>query len=226
MNCRECLEELATGSLRELTPESAVSRHAAGCPDCGPLLTQLRDREYQAATVLNNLPPLSDPIYVAENSGKLARRRRMGGVVVTLTSIALALAIWFAADTMISDFGHNALKIEGLRTETIPLSCLTSEQAGEIISPYVRSNGSTYYVPPAGVSAITVRATPTELAQVRALLRDFDGGRNTSCKTNTAGTFEGLQRQLQELQKLQPVLQGLKPPAAPTKTTPANPPDK
>jgi hypothetical protein len=225
MNCRECLEELATGSLRELTPDSAVSRHAANCSDCGPLLTQLRDREYQAATVLNNLAPLSDPIYVAENAGKLARRRRIGRVVVTLTSIALGLTIWFAADTMISDFGHKALKIEGLRTETLHLSCLTPEQAGEIISPYVRSNGSAYYVPPAGISAITVRATTNELAQVRALLRDFDGGRNSTCNTSAAaaGNFQALQKQLQELQKQQPVLQGLTPKPD---VRPEAPPDK
>src|SRR5256885_2139286 len=100
MNCPQCLEELATGSLRELTPDSAVSRHAATCPDCGPLLTQLRDREYQAATVLNSLRPASDPIIVAETAGRLAQRRKMGRVVVTLTSIALGVSIWFTAYTL------------------------------------------------------------------------------------------------------------------------------
>jgi hypothetical protein len=224
MNCRECLEELATGSLRELTPESAVSRHAASCRDCGPLLTQLRDREYQAATVLNNLPPYSDPVVVAENSGRLARRRRLGGVVVTLMAIALGLAIWFAADTMISDFGHSQFTVNDLHTETISLSCLTPEQAGEIISPYVRTRGSTYYVGPPGVAAITVRATPNELSQVRTLLRNFDNGRNAACHTDMAASFQQLQRQLQELQKLQPVLAGVKP--SPTKTKPENATDK
>ncbi|MFL5482306.1 MAG: hypothetical protein ACJ8AK_08930 [Gemmatimonadaceae bacterium] len=223
MNCRECLEELAIGSLRELTPESAVSRHAAGCPDCGPLLTQLRDREYHAATVLNNLPPFSDPVAVAESSGRLARRRRMGGVVVTLMAIALGLTIWFAADTMISDFGHSQLR-DNLRTETISLSCLTPEQAGEIISPYVRTRGSTYYVGPPGVAAITVRATPGELSQVRTLLRDFDTGRNASCHADMATTFRQLDRQLKELQKLQPVLAGVKP--NPVTTKPDNPKEK
>lgn len=216
MNCRECLEELSTGSLRELTPESAVSRHAAHCPDCGPLLTQLRDREYQAATVLNSLPPMSDPIVVAESAGRLARRRRLGGVVVTLTSIALGLTIWFAADTMISDYAPK-LSTESLRTETVSLSCLTPEQAGEIISPYVRSRGSTYYVGPAGVSAITVRATPSELSQVRTLLRNFDNSRNATCHTDMTATFQQLDRQLKELQKLQPVLAGVKPNPATTK---------
>ena len=228
MNCRECLEELATGSLRELTPESAVSRHAANCPDCGPLLTQLRDREYQAATILNNLPPMSNPIVVAESAGTLARRRRLGGVVVTLMSIALGLTIWFAADTMISDFGHSQFH-DNLRTETISLSCLTPEQAGEVISPYVRSNGSTYYVGPPGVAAITVRATPSELSQVRTLLNDFDKGRHASCHTDMATTFRQLNQQLQDLQKLQPVLAGTKPNTAkpkPQSSKPDNPEDR
>jgi hypothetical protein len=216
MNCRECLEELAIGSLRELTPESAVSRHAAGCPDCGPLLTQLRDREYNAATVLNNLLPFSDPVVVAESSGRLARRRRMGGVVVTLMAIALGLTIWFTADTMISDFGHSQIR-DDLRTETISLSCLTPEQAGAIIAPYVRTRGSIYYIGPAGVSAITVRATPSELSQVRTLLRDFDTGRNASCHADMTTTFQQLDRQLKEFQKLQPVLAGMKPNPATTK---------
>ncbi|HET9636029.1 MAG TPA: hypothetical protein VFP26_08890 [Gemmatimonadaceae bacterium] len=226
MNCRECLEELATGSLRELTPDSSVSRHAAACPDCGPLLTQLRDREYQAATILNNLRPLSDPITVAGTAGTLARRHRIGRVVVTLTAIALGLTIWFAADTMVSDFGGKGFNVPMLRTETMSLSCLTPEQAGEIISPYVRSNGSTYYVPPAGVSAITVRATPTELAQVRNLLRDFDNDRNASCHLNTGPgpDFTELQRQLKALEKLQPVLAGTK--ASPAATKPDNPKNK
>ena len=217
MNCRECLEELATGSLRDLTSESAVSRHAASCPDCGPLLTQLRDREYQAATILNNLPPMSDPLVVAESSGRLARRRRLGGVVVTLMAIALGLTIWFAADTMISDFGHSQLSASNLRTETISLSCLTPEQAGEIISPYVRTRGSTYYVGPPGVSAITVRATPSELSQVRTLLRNFDNSRNVSCNADMSTTFQQLNQQLKDLQKLQPVLADVKPNPATTK---------
>src|SRR5256885_7973612 len=133
MNCQECLEELATGSLRELSPDSFVSRHAATCPDCGPLLTQLRDREYQAATVLNTLPPISDPIIVAETAGKLSQRRRMGGVVVTLASVALGLSIWFAAVTLIPDVFDGGRGVGGLQTETIPLSCLSPQPAGGCI---------------------------------------------------------------------------------------------
>ena len=200
MNCNECLEELATGSLRELTPDSEVSRHAASCRDCGPLLTQLRDREYTAATILNTLPPLSNPISVAETAGQLSRRRRTGRVVVTLTAIALGISIWFAADTLVPDFGRLG-ENPGLRTETIPLSCLTPSQAAELINPYVRANHSTYYIAPTGIAAITVRTTEPELRQVREVLRNFDTGRNGTCHTTPPTTFDDVDKALQELNK-------------------------
>lgn len=184
MNCSECLEELATGSLRELSPDSAVSRHAASCPGCGPLLTQLRDREYQAATILNNLPPMSNPITVAETAGRLAQRRRMGSVVVTLSSIALGFAIWFAAYTILPDL-TGVGSTPATLTETFPLKCLSPQQAGQIVNPYVRSRGTMYYTTD-GVAAITVRATPAEMARVREVLRNFDSGRNASCFTGVA----------------------------------------
>jgi hypothetical protein len=185
MNCQQCLDELATGSLRELTPDSAVSRHASTCPDCGPLLTQLRDREYQAATLLNNLSPISDPIVVAERAGELSRRRKMGGLVVTVASIALALSIWFAAYVLIPDVFKGGHEI-GLQTETIPLSCLSPQQAGDVINPYVRGNGRMYYIPK-GVAAITVRASPSELWQIKDVLKNFDNSLTSTCQTAVKG---------------------------------------
>lgn len=200
MNCVECLEELSTGSLRDLTSDSAVARHAASCPDCGPLLTQLRDREYQAASVLNGLPPLDNPVTVAETAGRLAHRRRVGRIAVTLSAIALGLTIWFTADTMISDVtraGFNQVAVQ--HTETMPLSCLSPEQAGQIIDPYVRSHGSIYYIAPAGIPAITVRATASELAQVRTVLRNFDNPRTSACQVSARATFDQLQKQLSKI---------------------------
>jgi len=210
MNCVECLEELATGSLRELSSESAVSRHAATCPDCGPLLTQLRDREYQAATILNTLPPVSDPIVVAETAGRLAQRRRVGGFVVTLASIALGLSIWFAAATLIPDVfdgGHGI--VGGLQTETIPLSCLSPQQAGDVINPYVRGGGRIYYIAK-GVSAITVRATPSEIYQIREVLKSFDNPHTTSCRASANRTADDLNRLLQNGATLEQAQEALK----------------
>src|SRR5438128_11809316 len=92
MTCAQCLAELATGSLRELPPDSAVMLHCARCPDCARLTTLLRDREYNAASVLNTLPPLSNPITVAATPARLSRRRRVGRLGVMQSAAALVVS--------------------------------------------------------------------------------------------------------------------------------------
>jgi hypothetical protein len=187
MNCQECLSELATGSLRNLTPESEVMRHCTTCPDCGPLSTLLRDREYNAATVLNSLPAMSNPITIAQTAGELARRRRVGKVVVFLTGAALVGTMWTAL--FVTGIGRSILGLDHvggspLVTETIQLSCLSPEQAGDIISPYIRSDHSNYWVGKSGLSAITVRATAAELAKSRELIRQFESSPGAACRSS------------------------------------------
>jgi hypothetical protein len=201
MNCRECLSELATGSLRELTSESAVMQHCVTCPDCGPLATLLRDREYNAATVLNSLPPLSNPISVAETAGMLARRRRVGKVVVFLSGAALVATIWTMP--FVTGFGRMMIGADRpaspmLRTETIQLSCLSPEQAGDIISPYVRTRGSTYYVSRSGLQAITVRGTTSELAKSRDLIHEFESSPRAACRHTLADQIREAQQQVEK----------------------------
>jgi len=154
----------------------------------------LRDREYNAASVLNNLPPMSSPLAVAERAGELARRRRIGKIAVFISGAALAVTIWTAV--FVTGFGRSMMGIErreSLRTETIPLTCLSPEQAADIINPYVRSRGSTYYIGSSGVPAITVRGTPAELAKSYELIRQFESD-PLSCHTPLAEKLRELQR--------------------------------
>lgn len=200
MNCRECLNALETGSLRELTPESAVMRHCARCPDCGPLATLLRDREYNAATLLNSLQPMSNPVTVADAAMRTSHRRRLGGVAVMVSGAALVATIWIAAATTVIPMMNARDGVATLRTETIPLSCLSPQQAADIINPYVRARGSTYYVPSSGISAITVRALPSELAKSRNLIRVFENDPKASCRAG-ANSLRTLQDQLNDIQR-------------------------
>ena len=188
MNCQQCLAELATGSLRDLTPESEVMKHCATCPSCAPLTTLLREREYDAANVLNSLPPMSSPITVAQAAVRAGHRRRVGRVVVMLTGAALVATIWIAAATTFIPMMNRADlgRMTALRTETITLRCLSPQQAADIINPYVRSHGSTYYLPTSGISAITVRGTSAELAKSWRLIREFESDPGASCRTPSA----------------------------------------
>jgi hypothetical protein len=184
MTCEECLSQLATSSLREMPADSGVMEHCATCPDCSRLTTLLREREYNAANVLNNLPPMSNPITVAETSVRVARRRRVGRVVVMVSGAALVATIWIAAVTTIIPALRRGdiVASSPLRTETITLTCLSPEQAADIINPYVRSHGSTYYTPTSGISAITVRGTADEVAKSRNLIGNFESDPAAACK--------------------------------------------
>ena len=184
MTCQECVSELATGSLRDLTPDSDVMRHCATCPDCGPLATLLREREYNAASILNSLPPMSNPLAVAETAALVAKRRRVGKVVVFLTGAALVATIWISL--FVTRIGRDMITGDrpnrAIITETFTLSCLSPQQAGDIINPYLRSRGSKYYVSISGLSAITVHGTPDELTKSRRLIRQFENDPQAACR--------------------------------------------
>lgn len=221
MNCQECLSELATGSLREMRADSAVMAHCATCPDCGPLATVLRDREYQAASVLNNLPPMSSPITVAERAGALSRRRRIGKVAVFLSGAALVLTFWTAM--FVTGIGRSIMGFDRhtspLSTEIIPLSCLSPEQAADIINPFVRGNGSTYYIGHSGVPAITVRGTAAEIAKSQELIRQFESDPRASCHTSLADRIREIQKAVEDASQPRPAPE---PEAAPVVAPPAD----
>lgn len=183
MNCNECLAALETESLREMTPDSPVLLHCATCPDCARLTTLLRDKEYETATVLNSLPPMSNPLTVADYAVSTAKRRRLGRVAVVISGAALAVTIFLVAMTVvIPAFQDDGGRPVGVSTETIALTCLSPQQAGDIIEPYIRGQRSRYFTPTSGISTITVRGTPAELATSRELIRQFENDPSAACR--------------------------------------------
>jgi hypothetical protein len=133
--------------------------------------------------LFNSLPSLSNPLAIAEAAVSMGRRRRKGRIVVMITGTALAVTIWIAAaTTVIPALNRADVRVASdLRTETIQLSCLSPRQAGDIISPYVRSHGSTFYLPTSGLSAITVRGTIKELSKSRDLISKFENDPSAAC---------------------------------------------
>jgi hypothetical protein len=209
MTCEECLSALKTESLREMTADSAVMQHCATCSDCARVTTMVRDREYETATILNTLPPMSDPLMVAETAGRTAHRRYVGGVVVTLSAIAGAVIIWIVSATMVVPALYRAGVIgsgrstsaSGLRTETMHLYCLSPQQGEDIIRPYINSPGSMISSPSSGISVITVRGTPDEVAKSRNLIHDFERDPNAACRieeTRLRNTLEGVNRAMEK----------------------------
>lgn len=205
MNCNECLAALETESLREMTPGSPVMQHCATCPDCARLTTMLRDKEYETATVLNSLPPMSNPLSVAETAIITAQRRRLGRVAVMISGAALVATLWIVGATIVVPALNEGDIRRGstLRTETITLSCLSPQQAGDIINPYVRSPRSRYFTPTSGISAITVTATREELARARNLIYEFEQDPSAACRLPMT-IIQNLQKQMSEGQGTSP----------------------
>lgn len=183
MTCAEVLETLSTASLRDMPADSAVMAHCATCPDCARVTTLLREKEYEAASVLNGLPPMSNPLTLAEASVVTSKRRRVGRIAVFGTGAALVATIWIAASlTIFPELIHRDSPPSELRTETMQLTCLSPQQAADIVNPYVRSHGSNWWIPKSGISAITIRGNGDELAKSRDLIAQFEADPGAACK--------------------------------------------
>ncbi|HEV7596473.1 MAG TPA: hypothetical protein VGO33_15875 [Gemmatimonadaceae bacterium] len=218
MNCTQVLATLSTASLRDMTPDSEVMLHCDTCRECAHVTTMLRDREYEAATVLNGLPPMNNPIAIAEQSVIASKRRRLGRVAVLISGAALIATIWIAAAlTVVPAMNDADVNIaNALHTETMQLSCLSPQQAADIINPYVRSHGSTYYLPTTDISAITIRGTRQELLKSRNLIHDFENDPKAACHLRENTMMNPDQRTLMNADRsAAPVLAPAKVPTAP-----------
>jgi hypothetical protein len=106
-----------------------------------------------------------------------------------LSAIAGAVIIWIVSATMVVPALLRAGVIgsgppaTGMRTETIQLSCLSPQQAGDIIDPYVRGHGSKYWLPSSGISAITVHGSPAEVDRSRSLIGRFERDPSAACRS-------------------------------------------
>lgn len=149
-----------------------------------------------------------------------SKRRFLGRMAVMASGAALVLTILIAASLTIIpalDVGDARRALPSLHTETMSLTCLSPQQAADIISPYIRYHGSTYYIPSTGISAITVRGTLEELAKSRNLIHDFESDPNAACHNPAvvAGMMQDQRRRMQSERNAAPHVAGDKEPTAP-----------
>jgi len=104
-----------------------------------------------------------------------------------------------------------------LLTETIPLTCLSPQQAADIIDPYVRTHGSLYFIPTSGISAITVRGSAAQLRKPKDLIREFETDPGAACRNPAAG-LKAAGKTDADLRQAAPVLAG--PPSDKVPTAP------
>lgn len=183
MTCDECLSILATVPVAELDPTSRVRQHGATCADCVRIITLITNGEQDLAFALDNVPSSRPAGHIVEKAMLMARRRRVRRVVSVALTLIVAVTLWITWLRVIAPAMRETAALVGgnLRTETLVLRCLTPDQAGDLISPYVRASGSAYYRARSSLGVITVRATPEELLKVKMLLDQLDGPGARSC---------------------------------------------
>ena len=132
----------------------------------------VRDRETPHRPELE-FPQAADIATVDEGAVLASRRHtartwRLGLVVAFITVAAVGAAKLITGyERAVPVFGG------GMITETIELSCITSEQASDLASPLLRSGQPGVYAA-RGMSAIAIRGAPREVAAAKAAINQFD----------------------------------------------------
>ena len=183
MTCAECLMLIETGPVADIVLSDDVRLHVDSCQHCSHAVTIIAEAERELAVFLASAASEIPARQTAENAVAAATRRAAGKMVAGGMIVLMMLALWFTWIRVIAPGVRDtqALVKDNNVTVTIPLTCLSSQQAGDLISPYVRSNGSLYWVAKPPMRFISVRATPEELQTARALIAQFDRPGSTSC---------------------------------------------
>jgi hypothetical protein len=183
--CAECLSMMSTSRLSELESGSAVALHCATCANCARVAEEVRYAEYRLATALNEQRPAMNPSDVTAAAVSGSERLRRSRIARRL-QIALVIAGCYvfyvfmeqrtnAPPIMMDRTAAAKAALEGgnaIVTRTIPLRCITPEQATALATPYLRSKAAIYPVP--GISAITVRGRREEFQRALSAIDQFD----------------------------------------------------
>lgn len=169
ITCNECLNALSTSRLADIRSGSPVATHCSTCEGCRRVVRDLQYAENGLATVLDQFGPRSSSLLVATqaNEAMLRRRRRVARVVrgvLAFASIGLFAAAWEA-------FREGDPRV----TETVVLSCLTTDRAMVIAEPYIGSGGTIEMND--DPKSITLRGQSAEVieAAARVALADRSG---------------------------------------------------
>lgn len=167
--CTECLEAIATSRLSDLHANPLVQAHCATCAQCSQVAEEVSYAEKRLATTLSELRPGVPSYSVASGALTGAERIRRRAVA---RWIRRGLAA-FGAFLLATYFVEKRRIQPSLETKTIPLMCITSEAATDIVTPYLRASGSAVWSA-RGLRAITVRGTHAETEKVISLLDAFE----------------------------------------------------
>jgi hypothetical protein len=174
MTCAECLSVVLVADYPDMDAASAVGLHCATCPDCARVVTQVRERERGVGSMLEGVQMSALPSVVAREA-LVASRKRIARRWRRFLIAALGATASFALVREIIP----RLRREGIIasdpvvTMTLQLKCITSSQASDLATPYLRTRSPGIYEAKS-LSAVTLRGASIEVEEARRAIEQFD----------------------------------------------------
>jgi len=175
MTCAECLSAVLVADYPDMDAASAVGVHCATCPDCSSVVTQVRDRERNVASTLGGVRMSALPAVVARDALVASRRRIARRWRMFLIAALGATASFAAVREVIPRLRGTGMMIasDPVVTMTLQLKCITTSQASDLATPYLRTRSPAVYQA-SSLSAVTLRGASIEVEQARRAIEEFD----------------------------------------------------
>jgi hypothetical protein len=174
MTCAECISAVAVADYADMEAASPIGLHCATCPDCRRVVTQVRDRERNAASMLGAVRMSAFPAVVTRDA-LVASRRRIARRWRRFLIAALGATASFALvrEVIPRLRSEGIIASDPVVTMTLQLKCITSSQASDLATPYLRTRSPAIYEAKS-LSAVTLRGPSIEVEQARRAIEEFD----------------------------------------------------
>jgi hypothetical protein len=158
--------------LSDMRPGTAAALHLESCPQCASIAQEIAYAERRLSLALAATQSSFTPEELSHGALLGSERERRTNVASWarggLTAIGVAIGLFFVGNFIIPVSQQS----DKIRTETISLRCLTPEQAMEIATPYLRSDGS--ISSPKGMRFVTIRGKHDEFEAAISRVKSID----------------------------------------------------
>ena len=176
MNCDTYLSMVATLPVEELA-HGAAREHAAGCRDCDRVTCVVVERERSMQLAFGTLHSSVPSEQVAARALTASRRHlvalwyRIGlGVALASSGVYFVQARLFPPPPAVPTV-----------REMFPLRCISSEEAAELLRPFLGKSGRLSIHPNSRIGIVEVEAPLSQMAKARQVLERFDNPAQSFC---------------------------------------------
>jgi hypothetical protein len=177
VNCDDYIARLATLPVEELA-YGHPRAHAAACRDCDRVTRVVAERERNMLLAYGDVHSSVPAVQVAARAAATSRRRTTAFFYKTALGITAAATVLYMALSRTVAESPQVTTI----SDTFQLQCLSPAQAVELLRPHIHLPTSGFvFRDNAPSAALTVEASPEDMATVRSVLDHFDNAAQSRC---------------------------------------------